>query len=140
MQATHVEHWTTTIALYGSNVAAHGSIERRHKGWQLAVHFFAHVRVRSRQMLESTAGEGTCRAVAAASPRRSTLTGNATESLSIECIQRFRASEAGLIADPESTVLLPGEVWQEIIFRVDVVTERTRAEEGIYEATVRELT
>jgi hypothetical protein len=60
--------------------------------------------------------------------------------LGVERIQWLRASEAGLVADPQAAILLPREVWQEVVFRIDVVTERARAEESVDEATIWELT
>jgi hypothetical protein len=60
--------------------------------------------------------------------------------LSGEGFHRVRASEAGIITDPQPAVLLPREVWQKVIFRIDIVPKRTRTEKGVYETAVRELT
>jgi hypothetical protein len=52
------------------------------------------------------------------------LARDATQSLGVERIHGFRASESRLIADPESAVLLPREVRDEVVFWVDIVAER----------------
>lgn len=77
-------------------------------------------------MVEAAACEGTGRANAAvAGSWLGPLTRDATQSLGVEWIHGFRASESRLIADPESAVLLPREVRDEVVFWIDIVAERT---------------
>jgi hypothetical protein len=105
------------------------------------MNFLSHVGVRSRQMVETAASKWARWAiVAAGGSRHGTLACDATQSLGVERVQWLRASEAGLVADPQATILLPRKVWQEVVFRIDVVAERACAEEGVDEATIWELT
>ena len=60
--------------------------------------------------------------------------------MSSECIDRLCPSKACLIDDPKSSILLPREVAEEVVFRIDIVAQRTSAEKGVHIAAVRELT
>lgn len=63
-----------------------------------------------------------------------------TEGLSGGSIHRRCTGKSSLIADPQSTVLLPRKIPQEVIFRINVVAKGTRAKEGVHEAAIGELT
>lgn len=90
--------------------------------------------------MEAAVGKWAGRAVAAAASRQRAFACDAPQCLGVERVYRFRSSEACLVADPQAAVLLPWEVGQEVVFGIDVVAERAGAEEGVDEATVRELT
>ena len=62
-----------------------------------------------------------------------------TERLGGKRVEARRTSKAGLIDDPQPAVLLPWEVLEEMVFRVDVVAECSRAEEHVEEATLGKL-
>ena len=59
--------------------------------------------------------------------------------MSVEWSQDLTASEAGLVADPQTTVLLPGEVGKEVVFGINIVAERSRAEESVDKAAIGKL-
>ena len=60
--------------------------------------------------------------------------------MSCEDVKRLGPGEARLVANPQSTVLLPRKVREEVVFGVDVVAERARAEEDIDITTIGERT
>ena len=62
-----------------------------------------------------------------------------TQSLGSKRVHLFSSSKAGVVNNPEPAVLLPGEIAQEMIFRVDVVAESLGAEESVYIAAIGEL-
>ena len=59
--------------------------------------------------------------------------------MSRERIHVLGARESRVVDDPETAVLIPREVTEEVVFGVDVVAERLGTEEGVEIAAVWEL-
>jgi hypothetical protein len=91
-------------------------------------------------MVEATAGERAGRAVAATASRQWALACDASQGLGVKRIDWFRASEARLVANPQTAILLPWKVGQEVVLGIYVVAERAGAEESVHEATIGKLT
>jgi hypothetical protein len=82
----------------------------------------------------------TGRASAAAGLGRRSFTGNASQRLRSECIDRLRSRKASFIHNPKPAVLLPREVAKKVVFWVDIVAKSASAEEGVDVAAVGKLT
>ena len=70
---------------------------------------------------------------------RGTFTSYTAKRLGGKRVHLVGASEAGFVDDPESAVLLPWKVAEEVILWVYIVAKRLRAEEGVKIAAVGEL-
>lgn len=71
--------------------------------------------------------------------RRCALARNSAKGLSSERVHFLSSCESCIVDYPQSAVLLPWKVAQEMILRIDVVTESFGTEEGVDIATVWKL-
>jgi hypothetical protein len=60
--------------------------------------------------------------------------------LNSECTDRLRPSETSFVDDPKTSILLPWEVTEEVVFWINIVAKGTGAKEGVHITAIRELT